>query len=114
MRNVVIVCTENNGVYAFDADNANAAAYWHRSLPPPQTIASCANITPSYGITATPVIDRKAGALFVEAATYESGVYHQKLFAVDLTNGNDLVSPADITDTVDGIGHGNAEEKIFF
>jgi hypothetical protein len=110
--NVVFVCTENNSIYAFDADNAAAPAYWQRSLPPPQAITSCNNITPSYGITATPVIDRDAGALYVEAATYENGSYYQKLFAVNLVNGNDLVAPVAITDTVNGTGQGSLDGKI--
>jgi hypothetical protein len=113
-HNVVIVCTENNSIYAFDADNASAAAYWHRSLPASQTIASCPNIAPSYGITATPVIDRSASALYVEASTYENGGYYQKLFAINCANGNDLVAPVAITDTVNGSGYGGSDGKIRF
>ena len=112
--NVLIVCTEKNSIYAFDADNGTAEALWHRSLPPPQTIASCRNITPSYGITATPVIDRNAGALYVQAATYENNVYYQKLFAINCLDGNDLLLPVTITDTVNGTGQGNSNGKIHF
>ena len=53
VHNVVFVCTQNNSVYAFDADNGSAAAYWHRSLPAAQSL-SCVNIQPVVGITATP------------------------------------------------------------
>ena len=111
VHNVVIVCTENNSVYAFDADSGSAAAFWHRSLPTPQTL-SCVNLQPTVGITATPVIDRAAGAIFVQAATYESSVYYQKLFAINLTTGSDLNTPVILRDTVSGTDSGTTIRKI--
>ena len=114
VHNLVIVCTENNSIYAFDADSGPAAAYWRRTLAPPQRITSCINIAPTYGITATPVIDRDAGALYVEAATHENGGFYQKLYAINLATGNDLIAPVIIADTVDGTGYGGVEGKIHF
>src|SRR6202521_4593807 len=64
MHDVVFVATENDSVYAFDAESG--AVLWHVSVlpageddPPPN---GCDQVTPTIGITATPVIDRSAGA----------------------------------------------------
>jgi len=122
VHNVVIICTENNSIYAFDADNGTVPAYWHRTLPTPQP-SNCGALKPVVGITATPVIDRTAGALYVEASTYEAyvesptdvdSIYYQKLFAIDLTSGADLIAPVTIQDTVSGSGSGSSDGKIAF
>ena len=113
-HNVVIVCTENNSIYAFDADNGSAATLWHRSLATAQTISSCSNISPVYGITATPVIDRNAGALYVEACTKEGSANYQRLFAINLQDGTDLMPSIILTDTVAGTGHGSSGGKVAY
>ena len=63
-HNVVYVATENNSVYAFDSDTG--AVLWHVSLNDSGEVAGdnhgCTQVTPTIGITSTPVIDRKAGA----------------------------------------------------
>ncbi len=111
VHNVLIVCTENNSVYAFNADSAAADTFWHRKLPTPQTI-SCVNLQPTVGITATPVIDRAFGAVFVQAATEESSAYYQKLYALNLTNGTDMIPPVTIVDSVAGTGAGAVNGKV--
>ena len=62
-HNVVFVATENDSVYAFDADTY--AKLWMVSLlQPGETTSdthSCGQVVPQIGITATPVIDRTAG-----------------------------------------------------
>jgi hypothetical protein len=67
--NVVFVCTANNTVYAFDADNpAIAAPYWSTNLGAPDTTASTStspNSEPSLGIISTPVIVRSSSTLYV-------------------------------------------------
>jgi len=114
-HNVVFVCTEHNSVYAFDADNATAAAFWHRTLPASVTnVSGCGDLVPEVGITATPVIDRNAGALYVESSSYEDSVYYNKLYAINLANGNDLVAPATISPSVAGTGAGSAGGRITF
>ncbi|MGC2297708.1 MAG: hypothetical protein WA476_02820, partial [Acidobacteriaceae bacterium] len=51
----------------------------------------CSQITPSIGITSTPVIDRAAGpngTIFVVGMSLDaSGTYHQRLHALDVTTG---------------------------
>jgi outer membrane protein assembly factor BamB len=60
----VLVATENNTVYAFDA--ATGARQWSRHLATPVRRRSlpCGNIDPS-GITGTPVIDTTTGIVWV-------------------------------------------------
>jgi hypothetical protein len=63
-------------------------------------------VTPEIGITATPVIDRAAGTLFVVAMSKDgSGNYHQRLHALSLSTGAELAhSPAEISASVAGSG----------
>jgi outer membrane protein assembly factor BamB len=114
MHNVVFVATENDSVYAFDADSG--ALLWHVSvlaagetvddLPP----SGCDQVTPTIGITATPVIDRSAGAngviyLVAMSKTTASSSYHQRLHALDVTTGAELLnSPVDISATYPVLG----------
>jgi hypothetical protein len=103
-HNVVFVVTENDSVYAFDADNAkdgNAAALWKAPFVNPAKGSSslstgdvsCSDISPQIGITGTPVIERSTGTLWVVAKTKEvSGEttnYSQRLHAVDITSGKE-------------------------
>src|ERR1700726_4745413 len=64
VHNVVFAATENDTVYAFDADATSAGApLWKTSLlpggatPVPYANVNCADLTPVIGITGTPVID---------------------------------------------------------
>src|SRR6266702_3232287 len=64
VHNVVFVATENDTVYALDADQTTAVApLWKTSLlpsgatPVPYTAVSCGDLQPVIGITGTPVID---------------------------------------------------------
>ena len=79
-HNIVYVATENDSVYGFDADAAGPPL-WHSSflgngITPVQDsqVGNCVDITPQYGITATPVIDPTTHMLYVVANTMESGV----------------------------------------
>src|ERR1700730_10936017 len=84
-HNVVFVATENDSVYAFDADDGSTAPLWHVRLANPgegvtplsEQDVSCFFISPLVGITPTPVIDLKTGTLYVLARTKESkGLLH--------------------------------------
>jgi len=85
LHNVVFVCTENNSVYAFDAD-AGGITYWHTNLGTPYT-SSCGDLTPVVGITGTPVIDLNSGTLYVDTKL-SAGPAH-KLHALDITTGSE-------------------------
>jgi len=112
MHDVVFAATEKDSVYAFDADTG--AVLWHVSvlaagedvLPP----NGCDQVTPTIGITATPVIDRSAGAngiiyIVAMSRTTASSTYHQRLHALDVTTGAEALNgPVDISATYPMLG----------
>ncbi len=87
-HNVVFVCTENNSVYAFDADTAGVT-YWQTNFGAPfnPSSISCSDLTPVVGITGTPVIDLSSGTLYVDTKL-ASGPAHE-LHALDITTGSE-------------------------
>lgn len=124
-HNVVYVCTENNSVYAFDADNPGATnALWQVNLGPavPYTdVNGCYDLEPLIGITSTPVIDLNTGTIYVEDKTVEmigsTNYYYQKLHALDLTTGREKFGgPVTIQGAVGGITfnaqHGNQRSGL--
>ena len=109
-HNVVFVATEHGSVWAFDADTGSKL--WQVSVlkagESPAT-NGCNQITPQIGVTSTPVIDRTAGAngtMYVVAMSIDgSSNYHQRLHALDITTGAELLGgPTDITATYTGAG----------
>jgi outer membrane protein assembly factor BamB len=112
-HNVVIVATEHDSVYAFDSDTG--ASLWKVSLlGSGETLSDthgCGQVTPEIGITSTPVIDRSAGAhgaVFVVAMSKDaSSAYHQRLHALDLATGAELLQgPVEISATFSTAGGG--------
>jgi hypothetical protein len=96
VHNVVYVVTENDSVYAFDADTF--AQLWHVSVLGANESASdnrgCGQVSPIIGITSTPVIDLSAGThgeIFLVAMSLDNnGNYHQRLHALDPTTGAEI------------------------
>jgi hypothetical protein len=96
-QNVVIVATEHNSVYAFDADNpAATTALWQVNLGtsvPQSEVNNCGDLPPEIGITATPVIDLAGGTIYVDAktkvATGSTTNYFHSLHALDLYSGQE-------------------------
>lgn len=92
-HNVLFVVSENDTVYAFDADNGSPL--WQVTALPGGEVASdsrgCGQVTPTIGITSTPVIDLSAGphgTIYLVAMSKDSsGNYHQRLHALDVTTG---------------------------
>ncbi|HLK18341.1 MAG TPA: hypothetical protein VKT81_05265 [Bryobacteraceae bacterium] len=123
-HNVVLVATENDSVYAFDADSgagANSTPLWHVSfLNPGAGVTSvpygdtgCDQITPELGITSTPVIDASSGTVYVVAMTKEIGGgsvnYVHRLHALDIASGKERPSsPVVIQATYSGTGEGGS------
>ena len=113
-HNVLFVATENDSVYAFDADTF--AQLWHKALlsgtnESPSDDRGCGQVEPMIGITSTPVIDLTAGAhgtIFVVAMSKNGGTYFQRLHALDLTTGSDLMTATTVTATAPGTGTGNS------
>jgi hypothetical protein len=118
-HNVVFVATEHDSVYALNGDGPsggpnNDGVFWHRSfIDPANGITTVPNndvnsgdIQPEIGITGTPVINAATHTLYVIAATKEnrSGVIHyvQRLYALDIITGQDVVARFVIGDTTNG------------
>jgi hypothetical protein len=122
-HNVVFVATENDSVYAFDADTdggPDQGPLWHASLLSPAYGAAAGatpvssteiadDIVPQYGITGTPVIDPVAGVLYVVGFTQEGSSYVLRLHALSLTTGAEMPhSPVTIQAQVAGTGNGSS------
>src|SRR5258708_22808238 len=112
-HNALIVATEHDSVYAFDSDSG--VPLWKVSLlgsgEVPSDTRGCGQIVPEIGITSTPVIDRGAGAhgtVFAVAMSKDaSSTYHQRLHALDLTTGAELLQgPVEISATFPTAGGG--------
>jgi hypothetical protein len=97
-HDVAFVATEHDSVYAFDADCNTTQPLWQTSFLGPQvTTMPCTSdkqpqcdvtvMAPEHGSSPTPVIDVKRGTIYVAAQSVESGVYTQKLHALDLSTG---------------------------
>lgn len=74
-HNVAFVATENDTVYAFDADQPGLPL-WQASVlgtgsPVLATDVGCSQISPQIGITSTPVIDLTSRTLYAVAMTKE-------------------------------------------
>lgn len=128
-HNVVFVATQNDGLYAFDADTNSSpcTALWHvnlidtshggisgeTSVPSSGTGAlvgeGSGDIAPEVGVTGTPVIDLTSNTLYlVSKSVIASGPsFYQRLHAIDLLTGNEKFSgPVTIAATYPGTGDG--------
>jgi hypothetical protein len=121
VHNVVIVATEHDSVYAYDADAGTSL--WHRSMLKSGETTSdnrgCSQVTPEIGITSTPVIYRpKTGdpVIYVVAMSKDSsGNYHQRLHALDATTGAELHGgPVDIVAQYPGTGDNSSNGFVIF
>ena len=69
-HNILFIATENDSVYAFDADTG--AQLWKVSVlgngETPSDTRNCGQITPQIGITSSPVIDRASGPNGIRAS----------------------------------------------
>jgi len=113
-HNVVFVATENDTAYAFDSDSG--ALLWQKSLlasgEMPSDDRGCGQVTPTIGITSTPVIDPKAGThgvIYLVAMSLDASQnYHQRLHALDLTTGAELFNgPMEIAAVYPAAGGGS-------
>ena len=113
VHNVLYVATENNSVYAFDADSSTPEVLWHDNFGAP--VPSNDDIYPQIGILSTPVIDIGAQAIYVIADTYSFSNAAFSLHSLQLGTGRERVgSPAVISGSVSGTGDGSSGGKLVF
>jgi hypothetical protein len=122
LHNVVYVATENDSVYAFDADGLSTTPLWHVSFlksgvttVPCADVGECGDIPTQIGITSTPVIDPTGGTIYVVAKTKEGTSYVQRLHALDITTGAEKFGgPVVLTAIVPGTGVDSSGGKETF
>ena len=130
LHNVLFVATENDSIYAFDADSnggADAKPIWQISLltsaygagagatAVPWADTGSPDVAPTIGITGTPTINTATNTMYVVAATKENGQYFSRLHAINILNGQEQSgSPVNITATAKGTGNGSSGGVITF
>ena len=95
IHNVLIVATQHDSVYAFDADSPTPDPLWRVNFLNPDagittlsaSDVNASDILPEIGITSTPVIDLASNTVYVVAATKENGAFYHRLHALDMTSG---------------------------
>ena len=83
----VFVATENDTVYALSA--TSGAVIWssHLATPVPSSDLPCGDISPTVGITGTPVIDPSRSEIFAVADELRGGTPAHVLVGLDLSTG---------------------------
>jgi hypothetical protein len=130
VHNVLFVATENDSIYAFDADSnggANAKPIWQISLltaaygagsgatAVPWADTGSPDVAPTVGITGTPTINPATNTMYVVANTKENGAYFSRLHAINIVTGAEQPnSPVNITATVAGTGNGSSGGQLSF
>lgn len=117
-HDVVFVVTENDSVYAFDA-NAAGPVLWHTNVGMALSCSDlddCGDLVPGAGITGTPVIDPTTLTMYLVALNKDSaGASHHKLHAIDLTTGAEKFGgPVEISPTAPGTGANSQNGVIQF
>jgi hypothetical protein len=82
-HNVVYVATENNTIYMIDAVKGTILFSKNFGPPVPKPLG-CQNNGPNVGIDGTPVIDEKAGLMYVVTYTLEGGQPVYRLRMLDI------------------------------
>jgi hypothetical protein len=121
VHNVAFAATENDTVYAFDADETSAGApLWKTSLLPggatavPYSAVSCGDLTPVIGITGTPVIDPATNTMYVVSYDDEGGNLVYRLHALNILTGQDISPPIVIQASAPGTGAGSSGGTVSF
>jgi hypothetical protein len=108
LRNVVYVVTENDSLYAIDANSGQVL--WQDSFINPSTGLTAVpgtdfGSTGNFGIRGTPVVNPDTGTIFVVTFTRQtSGAvydYAYKLWDLNLTDGQNALAPVTIGDATD-------------
>jgi hypothetical protein len=133
-HNVIVVATQHDSVYAFDADANPCSLLWHANLidaahgampgetPVPSGIGGLVgsgfgDISPEVGVTGTPVIDAATNRVYVIAKSVTAAqTFVQRLHALDLATGNDGAAPQSIDASISiaGSGDGAVTGRVAF
>jgi len=137
-HNVILVATQHDSVYAFDADsNASPCVpLWHANLldsahggtSGESSVASGSgglvgsgfgDLAPEVGVTGTPVIDLSSSTLYVvsKSAIANLPSFFQRLHALNLTTGNEKTGSPVLIDnsiSVPGTGDGSLNAMVAF
>ena len=103
VRNVVYVATNNDSVYAFDADDPAASApLWRVNYTNPaagivpvsrtdvgQACGTYVDFAGNIGIAGTPAIDPPSQTMYFVTRTKENGTFVQRLHAIDIRDGSE-------------------------
>jgi len=122
-RNVIILTTEHDSVYAIDADNPGSGPLWERHYVDPanrvttmpDSFGGRTTLGGEVGITGTPYIDGQTGVLYFVTTLSRNGVPEQWLRALDIHTGNDFgPGSVQIQASVAGDGRGSVNGQIAF
>ena len=127
-HNVVYIVTENDSVYAYDADGKVSGPLWQDSFINPPTVTAVPGTCihgggPSslFGIMPTPVIDPTTNTMYVEARTLENitspcvGTYVHRMHALDIATGLEKFNgPVVVQASVPGTGIGSVNGVLSF
>jgi len=122
-HDLVIIATEHDSVYAFDADNPGAASLWERHYVDaangittmPDDFGGRTTVGGEIGITGTPYIDATTGAMYFVTVLEDNGTPQQWLRAIDIRTGNDYgPGSVQIAASVAGDGKGSVNGQIAF
>jgi len=106
VHNVVFAATENDSIYAFDADNfGTGSPLWKVSLLQAGEVPQPGgNPKPNQGLTSTPAIDVNTNTMYVfTSQKASSGSVFFRLHALDITTGAEKPgSPVVVTASVPG------------
>ena len=83
----VYVATQNDMVYALSSTNGRIVWSRHVGSAVPSSKLPCGNISPSVGITGTPVIDPSRNEIFVVADVLVNGRPEHELLGLNTTSG---------------------------
>ena len=134
-HNVIIVATQHESLYAFDADATPCTTLWHVNLVDSAHGGSSGetsvpsggagalvgsgygDISPEVGITGTPVIDPTSTTIYVVSKSVNASTqFFQRLHAIDLTTGAERVAPHSIDSSISvpGTGAGSIAGRVAF
>jgi outer membrane protein assembly factor BamB len=120
IHNVVYAVTENDSLFAVDGDTGERL--WRVSAlkagESPSDTLGCTQITPTIGITSTPVIDRSVGShgtIYFVAMSKTASTYFQRIHALDVSTGREeFGGPVDIAASYPGTGDNSKGGFVIF